>query len=161
MTPPSDFRECPSYPGYFASADGRVWSARNGKSQQLHPTFEKKYLRLTVIVDGRRVKRGVHQLVADAFLGPCPAGLIVLHGGPDGTDNRASNLRYGTYSQNRLDQIEHGTHPQVNKTHCPAGHPYAGDNVYAFTDNRGARQRKCRACGAEATRRYRLRKAAA
>lgn len=160
MLPPSEFCAAPSYPGYWASADGRVWTTRNHKSQLLKPTAEKGYLRLTVILDGNRVKRGAHQIVADAFHGPCPDGLIVLHGGPDGTDNRASNLRYGTYSENRLDQLEHGTHPMANRTHCPAGHAYGGANLHAFTDNRGAHQRKCRICAAEASRRYRERRAA-
>ena len=159
MLPPSDFRPAPSYPGYWASADGRVWSTRHFKSAQLHPTAEKGYLRLTIILDGRRVKRGVHQLVADAFHGPCPDGLIVLHGSPDGTDNRASNLRYGTYSQNSLDAIAHGTHPMVNREQCPAGHPYEGSNL-AFIRGAHGQARRCRACAAEASRRYRERSAA-
>lgn len=42
----------------------------------------------------------VHALVAEAFLGPRPDGLIVLHGAGGRCDNRAANLRYGTYGEN-------------------------------------------------------------
>jgi hypothetical protein len=43
------------------------------------------------------------------------------------------------------------------KTHCPAGHPLDGANLYVCP--RGTR--KCRACRAEASRRYLQRKRAA
>jgi hypothetical protein len=43
-----------------------------------------------------------------------------------------------------------------SKTHCPAGHAYADENVYP--DSRG--WRGCRECRNEASRRYRARKAA-
>lgn len=45
----------------------------------------------------------VHQLVLLAFVGPCPKGQEVLHINGDPKDNRLSNLRYGTRSQNIKD----------------------------------------------------------
>lgn len=42
----------------------------------------------------------IHQIVLEAFCGPCPDGMEVLHGNGIRTDNRLSNLRYGTRSEN-------------------------------------------------------------
>lgn len=42
-------------------------------------------------------------------------------------------------------------------THCPQGHPYAGDNLYVHSDGR----RICRECAAEHRRRHKARKKAA
>ena len=72
----------------------------------------------------------IHQIVLEAFCGPCPDGMEVLHGNGIRTDNRLSNLRYGTRSENNADSIRHGTHPHSSKTHCPAGHAYSTENTY-------------------------------
>jgi hypothetical protein len=44
----------------------------------------------------------VHHLVADAFLGPRPEGKQIRHRDDDSFNNVASNLMYGTPSQNAL-----------------------------------------------------------
>jgi hypothetical protein len=36
----------------------------------------------------------VHDVIAEAFLGPCPEGMEVRHSNGDLLDNRASNLAY-------------------------------------------------------------------
>jgi len=36
----------------------------------------------------------MHQLVAEAFLGPCPPGRKLVHLNGDGLDNRRVNLAY-------------------------------------------------------------------
>lgn len=46
----------------------------------------------------------VHCLVAEAFLGPRPEGLEVLHGPGGCLDNRAASLRYGTRDENEVDR---------------------------------------------------------
>lgn len=52
----------------------------------------------------------VHTLVLDAFVGPRPAGHEACHF-PDRSpsNNRLSNLRWGTKSANALDRTAHGT----------------------------------------------------
>lgn len=58
------------------------------------------------------VKRTVfaHRLVAAAFLGARPAGMMVLHGNDIRTDNRLENLRYGTRADNAADARRNGSH---------------------------------------------------
>ena len=53
---------------------------------------------------GRGNSRMVHQLVLEAFVGPCPEKHEVLHLNHVPHDNRLENLRYGTRSENlRMD----------------------------------------------------------
>ena len=58
--------------------------------------------------DGRYHARKVHRLVAEAFLGPRPAGMDIRHGSTDRTDNRAANLSYGTRAENEADKVRDG-----------------------------------------------------
>lgn len=50
----------------------------------------------------------VHQLIALTFIGTCPEGMEVLHNNGDPTDNRVTNLRYGTRTENILDVFYQG-----------------------------------------------------
>lgn len=102
------------------------------------------YLRVRLDRDRYRWSRQVHKLVAPAFLGPCPEGLIVRHGPNGQQDNRPSNLSYGTHSENNRDKRRDGTDPYVNRTHCPRGHLLATPNLVACHTRIG--QRGCLAC---------------
>lgn len=84
----------------------------------------------------------VHSLVLTAFSGPRPPGMVCRHLDGDSLNNLASNLAWGTYRQNMLDRRDHGTDPNVNKTHCPRGHVYSGTNLRV--NARG--HRWCRTC---------------
>ena len=57
--------------------------------------------------------------MAEAFIGPRPEGLYVLHGDGDPLNNYVGNLRYGTPSENNLDAIGHGTF-QMGEDHTSA-----------------------------------------
>lgn len=98
----------------------------------------------------------VHRLVAIAFLGAPPPGHEVRHLDGQPSNNKLSNLAWGTDSENGLDQVRHGTHPHARKTHCPRQHPYDLANTYRTK----AGGRQCRACRSEASRRYLARKRA-
>jgi len=50
----------------------------------------------------------VHQLILKTFIGEPPEGMEVLHVNGDPSDNRLSNLRYGTRTDNILDVYRQG-----------------------------------------------------
>lgn len=53
----------------------------------------------------------VHVLVAEAFLGPRPEGMVVCHKNDDKSDARLENLEYGTHSKNKQQAIKNGAAP--------------------------------------------------
>jgi hypothetical protein len=92
--------------------------------------------------------------VAEAFHGPRPVGLEVRHLDGDSLNNAASNLRYGTRTENLLDAVEHGTHYNAKKTRCPQGHLYDETNTRVSTTTG---ERSCRTCARASKRRQRER----
>lgn len=100
--------------------------------------------------------RMVHRLVLNAFVGSRPKGLVTRHMNGDKTDNRLANLQYGTYSENQLDSVKHGTHLSARRTECVNGHPFDESNTHTRVNG----NRACRECARLATQRYRSRLAA-
>lgn len=152
--PGEQWRPIPGYERTYAvSSLGRVYSLpRPTTSGGLLKGSPDKhgYPKVNLVQDGKQRTRRTHVLVALTFLGPCPDGMEIRH--LDGTRNPAlSNLAYGTHAENMRDMQAHGTCSSSNKTHCPHGHEYAGDNVVIY-DGR----RYCREC-----RRQRWRRSAA
>jgi len=94
------------FPKYSVTREGFVLSKRC----QLKGTPDKGgYLTVGLHKDGKQYTKKVHQLVAAAFLGPCPEGQEVRHKNSNPSDNRADNLTYGTRSDNERDKIANGT----------------------------------------------------
>jgi len=79
------------------------------RPRTLKPDLTKGYLRVTLARDGRTERRSVHQLVLEAFAGPCPEGLEGSHKDGDRTNNILDNLCWETTSQNNLRKRQHGT----------------------------------------------------
>lgn len=50
--------------------------------------------------NGKKLRKSIHQFVADAFVGPCPDGLTVNHIDGNKKNNKAWNLEYLTRSDN-------------------------------------------------------------
>ena len=79
---------------------------------------------------GRQSKM-VQELVAEAFLGPRPPGMLVCHKNGRKRVNRSLNLYYGTNSTNNRDVVRHkGRKPtlaQIRKIRRVAG-TYLGSN---------------------------------
>lgn len=73
-------------------------------------SFKQGYPQVAITSDdGRHVTTHVHRLLMLAFVGPCPAGMLVRHRDGDSSNSVLSNLRYGTPTENVHDAIEHGT----------------------------------------------------
>lgn len=103
----------------------------------------------------KRRNRFVHQLVAEAFLGPRPPNMDVRHLNGIKTDCRAVNLAYGSRSRNMFDLVEHGGCVNANKTNCGVcGTPYDAANTYRRPDG----GRECRRCARRRNAEYEARR---
>lgn len=109
----------------------------------------------------------VHRFVYECLVGPIPDGMKLDHechnrdlsckAGKQCIHRRCANpahLSVVTHAENcrssgRCGQPTHDA--QRAKTHCPQGHPYAGDNLYVVPKT-GSRH--CRTCMTESSRRY-------
>lgn len=131
-----EWRDIPGYEGYYQASDaGRVRSLHRAFARDPNdlkekaaldahaataPRLQKKILSLVVGYAGRlnvvlckhskTRKFQVHRLVLLAFVGPCPEGMECRHLDGDHTNNRLSNLCWGTREENAQDRIRHGTH---------------------------------------------------
>lgn len=84
-----------------------------------------------------------HRAAWKLYVGPIPDGMKVLHHCDfPPCVNWERCLFLGTLQDNAQDMIAKNRHAQLSKTHCPTGHPYAGDNVYLFL----GKYRRCRTC---------------
>ena len=134
----------PSNARYEVSDQGRIRNAETGAVKRCPIGTRGGYPMAQLWTGERNLSRPIHALVLESFEGPRPSGAEIRHLNGNPLDNRLSNLRYGTKSENMLDAVRHGTHPQASKTHCKRGHPLSADDVYVY----GGR-RQCRACRRE------------
>lgn len=145
----------PGYEGAYEVSDlGRVRSvARTGATRRIPQRILRQsvgthgYPKVTLQKGLRGKSHTVHSLVALAFLGPRPGGMEVRHMDGNRLNPASSNLRYGTPSENKRDQVRHGTHACASKQACPRGHAYTPENTYLH----GGR-RTCRTCRKELAR---------
>lgn len=106
---------------YQVSDLGRVRSLdravhyKNGKTRthtgQLLRQGKDTKGRPQVVLTNKTIRRSVRvsALVAEAFLGPRPSGLVTCHNDGDHNNNTATNLRYDTQVENIKDKLFHGT----------------------------------------------------
>lgn len=69
----------------------------------------REYLEVGMSIKGRSRNYYIHQLVLEAFVGPCPPGMECRHLDGDPSNNKLSNLAWGTPQENANDRISHGT----------------------------------------------------
>lgn len=108
----TEWRKCPSWPEYDVSDDGRIRRTikrRAAEPRERTPFLANGYPYIVMRHDRNKRCVAVHRLVAEAFIGPAPtAKHQVAHTDGDRLNNRASNLRYATRSENERDKIAHG-----------------------------------------------------
>jgi len=90
---------------YIVYSSGLIWSCAWNKYLSAHQDKDGYSI---VWMGGK--KRKVHRVVCRAFHGTPPEGYVARHKNGDTSNNRASNLQWGTTSDNERDKWRHGTH---------------------------------------------------
>lgn len=102
------------WPGYDVSSIGRVRSVprilgdgRPAGGVMLRQRRDGKGYALVDLRSGSRKRTvRVHVLVAEAFIGPRPAGMQILHRKDDHSRNDVRSLRYGSGAENMQERVE-------------------------------------------------------
>lgn len=93
-----------------------------------------------------------HRMSWALHRGDIPAGMWVLHRCDVPPCCNPDHLFLGDAKANNADMAAKGRHDRQQRTHCPQGHPYSGENL--FLNKRGDRVfRVCRICKRESQRR--------
>ena len=89
------------FPGYQASSHGEILSLQGREPRILRPSLNPRtgYLQVCLRRDHKTYVRAVHLLVALAFIGPQPWGMVVCHFDGNKVNNSLLNLDYETRSQ--------------------------------------------------------------
>jgi len=99
---------------YAVSEDGGVYSCGKELSQSIH----NQYLMVAFYVDGKRIKKRVHRLVAEAFI-PNPENKPqVNHLDGNKLNNHVSNLEWATAKENVQHALGLGLVPVGEKSVC-------------------------------------------
>lgn len=148
------WKPIPKWEGYYEVSDrgqvrslNRVIETKTGPQRKrgkiLAPSPDKYgYPRVSLFRNGTGESRRVHQLVLEAFVGPCPEGMESLHRDDNPANNRLENLRWGSRSENTFDKIENGNHLNASKNQCKWGHMF--NDLNTRTTKRGTRS--CKSC---------------
>lgn len=111
------WRPVPRWEGLYEVSDlGRIKSLRRAlpdgrvrKEYVRTPAIKgRHYARVLFCCGARQETAQVHHIVLTVFVGPRPDGLWGLHRNGDKSDNRLTNLYYGTPQQNADDRVAHG-----------------------------------------------------
>lgn len=118
-----EWRPLPGHDGYDVSSLGRVrsWRSLNGRGGlKDSPHFLRPYVaefgpskipyeRISLRKARKLNVAFVHHLIAAVFIGERPPGFVVRHLNGNSLDNRIENIAYGTYADNMMDAMRHGT----------------------------------------------------
>jgi hypothetical protein len=115
----------PDFPGYFACRLGIIFSVNQRGARYPKPlrpgSYRGGYHHVILCRYGERFARKVHHLILETYVGPKPKGMVSRHINNTRTDNRLSNLCWGTPAENGRDTAISGTlkgtnHPQSKLT---------------------------------------------
>lgn len=126
---------------YVISDEGEIKNAITGHVLSQSPNVKSGHMR--VMMGGRTTN--VHVVMLESFVGSCPEGMESRHLDDDPSNNRLSNLCWGTRGQNMRDRVFNGIHNNTRKTRCPQGHTYTKENTILNITKTGT-SRRCRTC---------------
>ena len=115
-------KEIPRYEGYFATNDGKIFSA---KSQEFLKQFMKSkkigYPSVNLYIGGsgknKFKQEHIHTLVLETFVGPRPKGYHCAHLDGCKTNNHLDNLKWCTVKENMSHKKNHNTSLDGEKNH--------------------------------------------
>lgn len=115
----------PDFVEYQVSNFGRIKSLKCNREKILKPVEGKKgYFQVSLCKNSKAYKKQIHQVVLQAFIGPCPKGLEVNHKNGIKSDNRLDNLEYMTHAENNKHAIQTGLHKEPSgDNHYTKKHP--------------------------------------
>lgn len=127
------WKTIPFAPEYAASSFGRIKRAvdsrtGNYKAGRLLTPCEaqrgKKYLIVSLHIEGRQICQFVHLAVLITFRGPRPSPeMQCAHNDGNRANNRLENLRWATPKENSADKVIHGTVMNGAKNHMTIINP--------------------------------------
>lgn len=119
---PRRYKAIPGTNGlYGATRSGKIASAKRNhtKGGVLAFTMASGYYRVSICINGVKVSKTVHSLVADAFI-PNPLNLACInHKNGNKLDNRVKNLERCTLSENQKHRYEVLGHTTPNRLFSP------------------------------------------
>lgn len=105
-----EYKRIENFPLYYIGNNGKVLREYKKHLIQLKPVKMKIGYLAVELRNGVDIKRKyVHRLVLAAFVGPCPDGYECRHLNGVRHDNRLENLKWGTFAENQMDRVKHGT----------------------------------------------------
>lgn len=108
-------KEIPHFPGYFVDTNGCVYSNLNKDKQLIVKKLHHKKSRSSgqycdvnlyqrsINGKGRGLRKKVHHLVLETFVGPRPINGVARHLNDNSLDNHLSNLKWGNQKENSDD----------------------------------------------------------
>jgi hypothetical protein len=122
------WKDVPNYEGYYQVSNlGRIKSLPkvtsfgighiNWVEKILKPSRDKDgYFCFVSCIDYKKVTHKIHQIVLLSFGFDRPLDSVVCHNDGNRSNNRLTNLRWGTCKENRQDQIKHGNDDRGEKS---------------------------------------------
>ena len=112
--PNEQWKPFPDWEGYYEVSDlGRVRSIQRQRAKgiYLQPVRRSSgYLIVNLTGGGKRKQVLIHKAVLRAFVGEPQPGQQSCHSNRNRTDNKLTNLRWGTAKENHMDKERHGTY---------------------------------------------------
>ena len=116
------WRPVAGFEGYYEVSDhGRVRSldrtitTSHGRKRfyrgqiRAYGVLPSGYYQVPLIRHNIQHMRYVHRLVLESFVCPCPSGTEACHSDGNRSNNRLSNLRWDTHTENEQDKVLHKT----------------------------------------------------